>query len=119
MPDTKAVLVIDDDENMRACLYDFFTSAGFSASCCDNGPAALDLTKRERFHVIITDYQMEGMNGADITRELRIRCPDSLIIGMSGEQKEKDFFEAGADAFCKKPFTLKKLFSLIQEKLPS
>lgn len=114
MPDTKAVLIIDDDEDMRAYLHGILTSAGFSASCCDNGPAALDLTKRERFHVIITDYQMAGMNGADITRELRIRYPDSLIIGMSGGRKEKDFFEAGADAFCEKPFSPKKILSLIQ-----
>lgn len=119
MPDTKAVLIIDDDGNMRAYLHGILTSAGFSASCCDNGPAALDLTKRERFHVIITDYQMEGMNGADVTRELRIRYPDSLIIGMSGGLKEKAFFEAGADAFCRKPFSSKKLLSLIQGKLPS
>jgi len=119
VPDKKAVLVIDDDENMRAYLHDILTSAGFSASCCDNGPAALDLAKRERFRVIITDYQMEGMNGADITRELRMRYPDSLIIGMSGGRKEKDFFEAGADAFCKKPFSPKKLLSLIQEEPPS
>ena len=120
MPNTKAVLIIDDDEDMRAYIYGIVTSAGFSASCCDNGPAALDLTKRERFHVIITDYQMVGMNGADITRELRIRHPDPLlIIGMSGGRKEKDFFEAGADAFCGKPFSPKKLLSLIQGEPPS
>ena len=117
MPEKKAVLIIDDDEMIRNVLHYILASAGFSASCCDNGPAALDLSKRERFHIIITDYHMDGMNGADITKKLRIQCPDSLIIGISGEHMEKDFFEAGADAFYQKPFSPKVLVSLIKNRM--
>ena len=117
MLEKKAALIIDDDGLIRQILHDLLTSAGYSARCCTNGSAALDLSKKELFHIIITDYNMDGMNGADITKELRVHCPDSLIIGISGEPKERDFFEAGADAFYQKPFSSRELVSLIKDRM--
>jgi CheY-like chemotaxis protein len=117
MTEGKTVLVVDDDWVIRQALLDMLTSEGFSVSCCRSGPSALDLSKRKCFQVIITDYHMGGMNGADIAKELRIHCPDSLIIGISGEQKEKDFLKAGADAFFSKPFSPKVLVSMIRSRL--
>ncbi len=112
----KTALVIDDDEMIRQFLFDLLTSAGFSAVCCADGAAALELIKGERFQLIVTDYHMEGMNGADIAKALRLHSPESWIIGISGERKERDFLEAGADAFCRKPFTARELLSLIKKR---
>jgi CheY-like chemotaxis protein len=117
MDKTKTVLIVDDDGIFREALHDILTSAGFSVSCCHAGPSALEQSKRKCFQVIITDYHMGGMNGADMARELRVQCPDSLIIGISGEQKEKDFIEAGANTFFRKPFFPNELVSLIKTKL--
>lgn len=115
MPGEKrTALVIDDDELIRQFLHDLLTTEGYSATCCGSGPTALELSRGEQFEIIITDYHMDGINGADIAKELRIRCPDSLIIGISGEQKKKAFLEAGADAFCQKPFTSREFVAMIR-----
>lgn len=117
MNSKKTVLIVDDDDIFREALHNILTSAGFSVSCCHAGPAALELSERKSFHAIITDYHMDEMNGADVAKKLRIQCPDSLIIGISGELREKDFLKAGADAFVNKPFSPNELVSIIRTKL--
>jgi hypothetical protein len=44
--------------------------------------------------------EVSSGNGPEVTRSLRSRCPASRIIGISVQSKEKDFLDAGADAFC-------------------
>ena len=116
MPDKRTALIIDDDEEISGFLLEALRLEGFEVCRCDNGMSALALLREQCFHVIVTDYHMPGMNGADITQSLRLQCPGSFIVGMSAEHKEKDFLEAGADAFLKKPFSLKKLVAMVNDR---
>ncbi len=113
MTKKKTVLIVEDDKAISEILCDMMKSDGFEVSCCDNGGGALDLSKGTCFDVVITDYRMHGMNGVEVTRALRLQCPGAFIIGISAEYKDRDFFEAGADAFFKKPFSVKELISRI------
>ncbi len=115
MPDRKSVLVIEDDRGVAEILLDLLESSGFEVSLCHNGAAALKFIQWKCFDVFITDYRMDGMNGADLARSLRTPCPDSLIIGMSAEQRDEDFLAAGADIFLKKPFCFSELVSIMSK----
>jgi DNA-binding response OmpR family regulator len=118
MTEKKTVLIIDDDKAISGFLHEMLQSDGFEVSCCDDGMSALGLAKEKCFDVVITDYRMPGMDGVEITRSLRLQCSGSFIIGISSECKGKNFFDAGADAFLKKPFPFKDLISIIIKKPP-
>ncbi len=113
----KTVLIVDDNGAVSGVLREILEPTGLAVSCCGEGYSALELSEKKCFDVIITDYRMPGMTGADIARLLRAQCPDALIIGISAGHKDKEFIEAGADVFLKKPFPFRDLVSMIQEKM--
>ncbi len=114
----KTVLIIDDNEAVSGVLREIIlASTGLTVSCCGDGQSALELSKGKCPDIVITDYRMPGMNGVELTRSLRARCPDTFIIGISAGHKDKDFIEAGADVFLKKPFPFKELIPMIQGRM--
>lgn len=110
----KTILIIDDDEMLRIALCELVRGEGFEVTCCDNGLAAVDLAKEKCFDAIITDYNMPGMNGVEVTKVLSVQCPDSFIIALTSASREMEFLGAGADAFFYKPFSIKDVITLIK-----
>ncbi|HAK89392.1 MAG TPA: response regulator, partial [Nitrospiraceae bacterium] len=53
------------------------------------------------------------IDGVTLTKIMRSRCPDSFIIGISADGDERDFLNAGANAFLHKPFYLHDMLSMI------
>ena len=109
------VLVIEDAALMRECLCASLMSNGFEVSSCADGYAALTVAARIDFELIITDYSMPDMNGAEVIRRFRAQFPASFIIGVSLDDRKKEFIEAGANAFLQKPYEYDELLNLIQE----
>lgn len=102
---TQRVLVIDDDREVGSILRYALGSFGFEVVTCENAAEALLFLMRERFDYIITDYQMPGMDGLELTRRLRrLVEPLTVIIGMSGLDLDGEFLRAGANDFFRKPF---------------
>jgi CheY-like chemotaxis protein len=79
---------------------------GFETHGCGDGISALAAAAARCFDCAITDYRMPKMNGVELTRHLRGRFPALLIIGVSIQDKKKEFLEAGADGFRLKPLRL-------------
>ena len=115
----KVALVIDDNNEISESLRFFLELEGFIVDCCENGRSALDRVKELRFDLILIDYAMPEMNGDEVTRIMRYFCQDTFFVGMSLENREKEFIAAGADAFISKdrliqdlaPFIGKRAFS--------
>ncbi len=115
MAGKRRVLFIEDAVSFRKTLSDLLQADGFQVRECSDGASALDASVENDFHVIITDYRMPNMNGADVTRRLRSRFPASVIIGVSWEDMQKVFLAAGADAFLQKPFEYDELVRLMNK----
>ncbi len=113
MPEKEPVLIIDDDPMISGALSALLDADGFEVRCCADGKSALDAARERCYRVVITDYHMPGMSGTEIVRLLRVQCPYAFIIGLSAEQKGRDFLEAGANVFLNKPFRPNELMSLI------
>lgn len=107
------ILVIEDVEMLRHYLCEMLEYAGFTVHGCDNGTAALKAATKERFHIVIVDFRMPGMNGVEATKQLRVRFPECFIIGVSSEDKRAEFLNAGADTFLQKPYGAKEIVNLI------
>ena len=117
MAGKRRVLFVEDAVSFRKTLCDLLQADGFQVCECGDGASALDAAEKGDFHVIITDYRMPNMNGADVTRRLRSRFPASVIIGVSWDDMRKVFLSAGADAFLQKPFEYDDLVKLLKERL--
>lgn len=107
------ILIIDDDKILREALRSAVATYGFSVFSCENATEALLRTMNEAYHYIVTDFSMPGMNGLELTKQLRVRFPFTIIIGMSGHDVGEEFLRIGANDFLQKPFSAHTLAMLI------
>jgi two-component system response regulator PilR (NtrC family) len=77
------VLVVDDERSMRELLTIMLKRDGHQVVTAADGRAAVDLLKRERIDVLITDIRMPHMNGVDLLREAKRIAPDIISIVMT------------------------------------
>ena len=86
-PDTAAiparVLIVDDERSMRELLSIVLKRDGYEVVTAEDGAAAVELLKRQRFDILITDIRMPQMNGVDLLREAKRIAPDLVSIIMT------------------------------------
>ena len=102
------VVVVDDDAVTRSLIADFLGAHGFAAASFEEPAKALESIKRQRPRLIISDWEMPGMDGLELCRRMR-RNPGAyvhfimLTIHASKEELGQAF-DAGVDDFLAKPF---------------
>jgi len=79
------LLVVDDDPSIRESLGALLTSAGYDVVVAENGASAVSHLDRTLADLIVTDLNMPGMSGMDLTYHVRSRYPATLIVAMSGD----------------------------------
>jgi len=118
----KKILIVEDDEAMRALLKDILDEEGFGAEAVSNGSDALRKLMDQPFDVIITDIQMPGLTGLDILpgiRKLQPKAPVIVITAFGSEEVRRRSFEKGATDYLEKPIRIHKLRALIHEMISS
>jgi len=83
MMKSKQVLIVDDDQRMTDTLVDILEAKGYQAYPANSGEEALEKAKTDRFHCVISDIKMPGMNGVELFRAYREIHPDTPIILMT------------------------------------
>ena len=118
------LLVIDDDELVRATLVDMLQTAGFEVITAKNGRVGLELLETISVAAIITDILMPEQEGLETIREARQRYPSVRILAISGggaggpEIQLLRFAESfGADQTLAKPFTPSQLVAVVRTLL--
>ncbi len=115
-----AILVVDDDPEMRALLLDVLHNEGYDvAEATDGAQAVLALRTRE-FEVILMDKNMPGPSGLDLLPGLRRVCPRSQIIMMTAFGDVPSYMEAvekGAIEYLFKPFRMEEMTAAIKKAL--
>lgn len=105
------VLIVDDDHHHRTILASGLEALGHRVSQAPDGPSALAALAAEIPDVMLLDFAMPGMNGAELAREVRLRWPSLPIVFTSGFA-DTQAIEAveGADAIImRKPFRMSQL----------
>ncbi len=113
------ILVVEDTLPIREYLCTVLQTAEFEVYGCEDGTAALRAAMEKDFYAVITDYRMPNMNGLDVTRRLRERFPRLIIIGISSEDKRREFLAAGANAFILKPCRSADIINIIRINKPA
>jgi DNA-binding response OmpR family regulator len=118
------VLVVDDEDQMRALLRLMLESAGHEVSDAANGKIALHLQKMMPADLLITDIIMPEMEGIELIINIRKIDPRVKIIAISGGGKIDPYLcldiagELGADRILQKPFSRTTLMFVISELFP-
>lgn len=82
------ILLVDDNPQLRTLLALLLTKDGnYDVLTASNGEEALDLSRHrpERIDILVTDIDMEGMNGIDLYRNIRKDRPEIAVIFISGQ----------------------------------
>ncbi len=111
-------LFIDDDDVIRDIMQTLFTKKGCLLKAFETAEEGLQALERERFDIIISDFQLPGINGVEFFKRVMVSHPDTIKILISGYGNEgtvSEAFEIGVHAFIKKPFSLT---AFIEKLLP-
>jgi DNA-binding response OmpR family regulator len=84
MPSKPRLLIVDDELLIRDLLYDYFAAREFDISVADCGQKALSLMSESDFDTVILDLKMPGMDGLQLTDNIREDGSDVPIIIVTG-----------------------------------
>jgi len=118
------ILLVEDEEGLRALNARGLASRGYTVIQAGNGVEALEELERRggRVDLVVSDVVMPEMDGPALLKELRKRNPDIKIIFVSGYAEdafEKSLPDHKQFNFLPKPFTLKQLVSAVKEAMAS
>jgi PAS domain S-box-containing protein len=119
-PDGELVLVVDDQDDVRALLSDVLQVGRFRVIAAKSGQQALELAAAQASPValLVTDIVMPGMSGTELADALRVRYPAIKIVFMSGYAERERVRELRPDEqFIAKPFLPAQLFSKVESFL--
>jgi DNA-binding response OmpR family regulator len=110
------LLIVEDEERLRASLQEYFEREGFSVAVAEDGARALAMLSQVSPDLIILDVQLPHVDGLEVCRAVRQRAgPAIAIIMISGIKKEMIDrvvgLEVGADAYMTKPFETRELLA--------
>jgi two-component system KDP operon response regulator KdpE len=113
------ILVVDDDLQIRRVLRATLTAARYEVATAPSGEEALEMMKDRKYHLVLLDLTMPGVDGLELCRTLR-STSDSAIIIISVRNSETDIvagLDAGADDYVAKPFRMPELLARIRSAL--
>jgi phosphoserine phosphatase RsbU/P len=118
------ILVVDDDAISRKILAQLLASAGHDSRECEDGAKALQLIHAKPPSLLLLDFDMPGLNGAEVLRRLRsdpdpavAQIPAIMLTGHGSEESEVSCLQAGADDFVTKPINAAVLLARIETQL--
>ncbi|MBF0273071.1 MAG: response regulator [Magnetococcales bacterium] len=116
------ILVVDDSRSARVVLCRFLERHGFTLMDAEDGESALQILREQVVHLVITDYQMPGMDGVKFIQKLRAAHSrnDVAAIGLSSygnADLAAQFIKAGANDFLVKPYQPEELLCRVYQNI--
>jgi two-component system response regulator RegX3 len=115
----RRVLVCEDDERMRYAVARALERDGFSVEEVADGEGALEAVRRERFAVVVLDWELPDVPGIDVCKAIRVisTVPVIMLTARNSEVDRVLGLELGADDYLTKPFSMAELRSRIRAVL--
>ena len=120
----KDILVVDDDRMMLEVISRILERDGIKAHCVSNGAEALEKLQQRSFPLMITDLNMPGLNGLELSRRGLALAPQMRIIMDTSDISQKNVGlarEIGISRILVKPFLpaemLETIWDVMEEKV--
>ena len=115
------ILIIDDQESIRALLRTTLEAAGYAVMEASNGRIGLELYRQRPTDLVITDILMPELNGLNLLVELMREFLHARVIAISGSGEGKNVLDhaklLGARQTFQKPFSLPRLLDAVRYEL--
>jgi two-component system phosphate regulon response regulator PhoB len=114
-----AVLLIEDDADVRRFVHERLSAQGFTVSEAPSGERGLEVFETQRFDVVLLDVHLPGIDGFAVLRSIRrtSQVPVLLLTAASDEADRVLGLEIGADDYIIKPFLPRELVARIRAVL--
>ncbi len=117
------VLVAEDFAVMRIIAVDMLKKLGFSkVDAVECGGDAYNLMAKEKYHLVLTDWNMPDMSGLELLEKIRADADkkDAIVILVTSEAKKEQVIQAakaGVNGYVLKPFTIEDLEKKINKAI--
>lgn len=110
------ILIVDDEPQITRVLRTSLQGTGHEVTVAQDGAEALAKFLKSRFDLVITDLTMPGMDGIELTREIRERSPVPIIVlsVRSQDASKVAALDEGADDYITKPFSIQELLARVR-----
>lgn len=107
------ILLVEDHQDIAENIADYFEAHGDRVECASDGVTGLQLARSGRHDVIVLDLMLPGIDGIELCRQLRtdtqLRTPILMLTAKDLLSDKVTGFDAGADDYLIKPFSLLEL----------
>ncbi len=114
------ILILEDDDNLRALLAEVLEEEGFNVTAVDRGEAAVELAGTVDFDLIVADIRMEGIGGLEAIEQAQRLQPGMGSMIVSGYATEAETAKAErleVGAYLTKPFKIQELLQHVRNIL--
>ena len=117
--EARTILIVDDEEPVRALLRDCFELEGFRVDEAADARAAMASLDGRPVHLVTLDLNLGGDNGLELARQIRARCnvPIVMITGKGDTIDRVVGLELGADDYIAKPFHVREVLARVRAVL--
>ena len=115
----KKIIIVDDFTGVRSIVRESLLKKGYQVLEASGGEEALKYFNGTQIDLLITDFDMPEMNGADLISKIRqmtryIYTPVIVLSGIRKEKVEEQLKGLNIAAFLQKPFEIKHFYSIIE-----
>jgi len=116
MGTSRKVLVIDDNNDLRIVVSKLLSRLGYEVSSADSGENGLSIFLENQFDIVLSDYEMPGIDGVDFACSIKKCSPGTPVVIMTGAGKHTVFSRksTAVDEVLSKPFNLTEIDETIQ-----
>ena len=115
------ILFVDDEELLlKAQVRGLASLMDHEVTTAINGAKALEIIRRERFDLVVTDYDMSEMNGAELFRKVQEELSGQVLAWILTTAEENEFARFSAETgwpLLKKPYGLSQLVTAVNAAL--
>ena len=113
------ILVVDDDTAITDSMCEFVEAAGYQSFAASNADEAIKILEENIVHIVITDIMMPGMNGLELTDQIKKNYHADVIVmtGYSADYSYEEAVNKGASDFVFKPVRFEELLLRLKRVL--
>lgn len=110
------ILVVDDNEALRSVVSQMLSVLGYEVSAADSGENGLNVFLKNNFDIVLSDYEMPGMDGVALARHVKQCSPAVAVVIMTGSGQVSMITEqiSAVDEVIAKPFSMDELDGTIR-----
>ena len=116
MDNGEKILVVDDNKVILTVVSKMLFLLGYEVSSADSAEKGLNVFRKSSFDIVLSDYDMPGMDGVAFACSVKKCSPRTPVVIMTGSGRESVFSRksTAVDEVISKPFTLAEIDETIQ-----